>query len=295
MKLSDIGQLNEDKELSKFGVARIKREDIPGTMKYVSDLLAIPRTELFPLGSTGKIADSGDIDLAVDLNKYNPEHIDKVMKAHGYKGTYNKSNKVGSYTIPIKGEEGKGYVQVDFMFTPNPEWAKFSYFSAGEGSKFKGVVRTVLLASVAAAALNEPGVDYFEYLPDGKLGARAGRTLDLHQGLRRIHQYRPKKLSGDGYHKHMKTVSPEDFTKMYPGVNIKSGQTNVDNPEKVVKSLFGKGVTPDDVQSAEQVMHLIKSRFTPEVQKKIFKLAASRLKAYKGKVRLPEEIESLIQ
>lgn len=292
MKLLDIGQVNEGgNATAAYGVGRIKREDISGTIKYVSDLLSIPRGELHLIGSTGKLADSGDIDLGVDLNQYNPEHIDKVLKAHGYNGKYNKGNKVGSYSIPVKGDPTNGFVQVDFMFTTNPDWAKFSYHSPGEGSRYKGAVRTVLIAS-AAAVINEPGTDYFEYTPTGDLSARVGRTFDLHQGLRRVHQYRPKNVAGDGYAKSMKNVSPEEFLTMHPGVNVKPGQMLNDNPEKVVKTIFGKGVTPDDVQSAEQVLHLIKTRFTPEMQKKVFKLAAARLKAQRGKIRLPPEIEN---
>lgn len=294
MKLLDIGHINEGGTATEqYGAGRIKREDIPGTIKYVSDLLSIPRQDLHIIGSTTKIADSGDIDLGVDLNKYNPEHIDKVLKAHGYNGKYNKSTKVGSYSVPVKGEKGKGYVQVDFMFTTNPDWAKFAYHSAGEGSRYKGAVRTVLL-SAAAAVINEPGTDYFEHQPDGELTARVGRSLDLHQGLVRKYQYRPKKVSGEGYLKAMKSVSPEEFATIHPGVNVKTGKMLQDKPEQVVKAIFGKGVTPEDVQSAEQVLHLIKSRFTPEVQKKIFKIAAARLKSQAGKVRLPPEVEAAL-
>lgn len=297
MRLYEIKKISEDSDLD-LGLGtnqgtRIKREDIPGTIKYISDLLAIPRGELHPLGSVGKIADSGDIDLGVDINKYNPEHLDKVMKAHGYTGSYDKERKVATYTIPVKGDPSKGRVQLDLMYTTNPDWAKFSYYSAGEGSRYKGIVRTVLLTSVAAI-VNEPGTDYLEYTDKGDVSARVGRTMDLHAGIRRVHQYRPKLEAGDGYEKSMKTVSPEDFIKMHPGVNVKNGQMLVDAPDKAMKILFGKGVTPEEAQSAEQVLHLIKTKFTPDQQKRIFKISAAKLKDQVGKTRLPPEIEEYL-
>lgn len=292
MKLEHFRSIvNEDsKALAHLGTKRIDRNDINPTIKFVSELVGIPRNELHPLGSVGKIADSGDIDLGLDINRYHHQHIDRVIKSHGYEGYYDSNRKVGSYAIPIKGDKENGLVQVDFMFTPNPEWAKFSYFSPGEGSRYKGAVRTVLLTAVAAV-LNEPGTDHFQYLENGDLSVRVGRSLDLPSGLKRVFQYRPKNVVGDGYQKQMKSISPEDFKKMHPDVQVKDGKMIIDDPEKVVKTLFGKGVTPNDVESAEQVMHLIKKTFTPDMQKKIFKIASNRLAHLRGKISLPPELD----
>lgn len=294
MRLTELSNVFEGgKALADIGVRRIKKGDILPTIKHVSDVTGIPEEDLHQLGSVGKTESSGDIDLGVDVNKFNAEHIDALLKSKGIAGSYNKGNKVGSYAFPIKGDPENGYVQVDFMYTTNPEWAKFSYFSAGEGSRYKGVVRTVLINSVAAI-LEEPGVDYFEYLPKGELSVRVGRSLDLSSGLKRLYQYRPKKISGEGYLKSMKSVSPEDFKKMFPHVQVKGGKSLIDDPEKVLKVLFGRGTTSKDVESAEQVIHLIKQKFTREQQAKIFRVAASRLRDKKGQIRLPPEIEEYL-
>lgn len=295
MKLEDIALTEASDALAKsHGTGRIKRADINPTIKHIADLLGASRGDFHPLGSVGKLEDSGDIDLAVDLNKYRPEHVDRVLKAAGVEGYYDKERQVGSYAVPVRGEkDGKEKVQVDLMYTANPEWAKFSYFSAGSGSRYKGAVRTVLLGAVAAS-LNEPGTDHFVYAPNGEIIVRAGRSLHLPSGLKRVYQYKEKKVVGDGYAGPMKNVSPEDFAKMHPDVTVKGGNLLIDDPEKVVKVLFGKGVTPDQVESAEQVLHLIKRNFTPDQQKKIFRIAASKLKHLSGKVRLPPEIEGAL-
>jgi len=278
--------------VKEAGVTRINKKDIPSTITHVSKLTGVPKKDLIPLGSTGKAATSGDIDLAVDINKYDPAEIHaKMMKAVDGEGVLNKATKIGSYAVPIRGNAEKGKVQVDLMYVPNTEYAQFSYYSEGEGSKYKGSVRTLLLMGVAAA-LNQKGTDHFSYSKDGELIIRAGRTLDLNQGLRRIFQHRPKKKKGDGYLKTMKSIPIEDFKKQFPDVEVKGGQVIVDSPEKVVKALFGSGVTPNDVRTAEQVLHLIKKKFDEEQQKRIFQFAKSRIGDKLGKsVRLPRELQ----
>ena len=199
MKLNElVPEKKGGHALSSAGVVRIKRGDIPSTVKYASELAGIPKKDLHLIGSTGKTETSGDIDVAVDMNEYNPVTIHERMieKLGEERCVYNGGTKVASYAVPIRGDEEKGLVQVDFMYTTNPEWAKFSYFSAGENSKYKGAIRTLLLAAVAAS-IQEKGTDHFEYDPDSKeLIIRAGRSVDLGQGLRRIFQHRPKRKDG---------------------------------------------------------------------------------------------------
>lgn len=294
MKLVEVKPIFEgNKALSDLGISRIKREDIPSTINHFCELASISKEDLHVIGSTEKLATSGDIDLAIDSNRFNPEHIDAMMRSKGIVGKYNKGLQVASYAIPIKGDKNNGLVQVDLMFSPNVEWAKFAYHSPGEGSRFKGAVRTVLLSAVAAI-LNEPGTDHFDY-DGGELVTRAGRTLHLPTGLKRIFQYRPRNTAGDGYLMSMKNIEVDDFKKMYPNVELRGGRMNVDDPQKVIKILFGSGVTPKDVESAEQVIHLIKKKFSKQDQDQIFKIAAKRLKDLRGKARLPQEIEDAFE
>ena len=293
MRLFEINPIFESgKALSEVGTKRIKRDDIPATIEHISSLMSIPKEDLHPLGSVGKIASSGDIDLAVDSNKFNPEHIQALMVNKGIYGMYDSKSRIASYAIPIRGDEKNGMVQVDLTFTPNPEWAKFSYFSPGEGSRYKGIVRTVLLSSVASV-LNEPGTDHVDY-DNGELVVRVGRTIDLPTGLKRVFSYRPKRIEGEGYVKGMKNLEPDDFKKMYPDVELRGGKMVIDDPQKVVKALFGSSVTPKDVESAEQILHHIKKKYNKQDQDRIFKIAARRLRGEKGKIRLPQEVEQFI-
>lgn len=269
-------------------VKRINKMDIPATIKYVSRIAGIPVKDLHPLGSVGKQDTSGDIDLAVDINLHNPESTHKQMlKALGDEaGVYNKGTKVGSYAVPIKGE-GKDLVQVDFMYTPNPIWAQFSYFSAGDKSKYKGVIRNVLLAAVAAT-LDEKGKDVFKYDGD-ELIVRVGRGIDMNVGLKRLFQMRPKKKSGEGYVKTMKRVTADDIRAAYPDLEFDGSDLVIDDPKEAVMMLFGPSVEPSDVDTAEEVLALIK-RFPEERRDKVMKIAQNRMKEYKGKIAVPEEL-----
>jgi len=287
MKIQEVAQKTGGYALKDFNVTRIKKQDIAATIKYVSKLTNIPTKDLHKVGSTGKMATSGDIDLAVDSTKYDPKKIHHNLQEI-VPSDFNHGTNIGSYAVPIRGIENKGAVQVDLMFTPDVEWAKFAYHSEGDGSKYKGAVRAILLSAVAAS-LNKPNMDHFEYDND-QLIIRAGRTIDLSQGLRRVFQYRPKRKDGSGYLKNMKAVPIEDFKSMFPQVNVKGGQVTISDPEKVVKILFGGSATPKDVNTAEHILQLIKRKFSSEEQDKIFSFAAKRAKYLATKMRLPPEI-----
>ena len=287
MKLSEIKFIKEGGAAAKqWGVGRVNKGDIAATIKYVSKIAGIPVKDLHPLGSVGKSPTSGDIDLAVDLNKHDMSAVhDKVMQHVDDEGVLNKGTKIGSYAIPIQGNTGK--VQVDLMFVDNVDWASFAYYSAGADSKFKGVIRTLLLIGVASA-MNEPGTDHFEY-DDGELIIRAGRTMDLTKGMRRIFQHRPKKKSGEGYLKTMKSVPVDEFKKMFPDVKISGDNVIIDDPKTVVQILFGEGTKVSDVRTAEQVLKLIK-KFDKKKQREILSNTKRRAKTLGNKMKLPEEL-----
>lgn len=290
MLIQEIVEKTGGYAMKDAGVSRIKKVDIPATIKYVSTLSGIPIKDLHKVGSVGKVSDSGDIDLAVDSTKYNPTEIhNKMILALDGVGTYNSANKIASYAIPIRGKEGNNKVQVDFMFTPNVEWAKFSYHSEGENSKYKGAIRAILLAAVATTK-HEPGIDHFEYDKDGELLVRVGRSFDLSQGLSRIFQHRPKRKDGTGYLSTLKSVSKDDFKVLFPDLSLSNDKLLIDDPNKVVKVLFGGNTTPNDVRTAEQIIHLIKKKFDDDKQNKIFKAAARRAKGIVSKMKLPPEI-----
>lgn len=283
--------------LKDANVNRIKKEDVPATIRYVAKISGIKLQDLHPLGSTGKTATSGDIDLAVSIQDYDPEKVhERIITAlddalGGGKeryGVFNKGTKVGSYAVPIKGYTSE-LVQVDLMYVPNTEWAKFSYFSAGDASKYKGAIRNILLAA-AAASLNEKGKDTFVY--DGEeLIVRVSRGIDPNVGLKRIMQMRPRKKTGQGYVKTMKKASAEEIKQMFPDLEFDGSNLIVDDPAEVVKIIFGPKTTPKDVESVEKILSLIKT--LPKKRKeKIFDIAKKRADALQKKgFNLPTELE----
>jgi hypothetical protein len=291
MKLIDLKNIYEGgAATSKWGTTRINKEDIPATIHFVSNVSGIPEKDLHPLGSVGKMPTSGDIDLAIDSNKYNTEEIhQKMMKHIDGKGLFNKGTKVGSYAIPIAGDPSKGQVQLDFMPVQNTKYAKFIYHSPGTKSKYKGATRTILLMSIASS-INEPGMDHFEYHPEtNELIIRAGRSIELPKGLKRIFQHRPRKKSGEGYLKNMKSIPIEKFKEMFPDIEVADGNVVIDDPQEILEVLFGPGVRPRDVGSAEQIIQLIKQRFPEEKQQTIFDRAAQRIEH--AKLPVPEEMQ----
>jgi hypothetical protein len=132
---------------------RINQSDVPATVAWLEQLtgLQFPRDRW--LGSTGKAATSGDMDLAVDTNEMSKEQLaatltqwivsHKLPPAEWIK----KGGEVHLRT-PIQGRPDLGYVQTDFMFFPNLDWGTF-YYNQGAGSAYKGMNRAVLMSSLA--------------------------------------------------------------------------------------------------------------------------------------------------
>lgn len=292
MRLNEITEKKGGYALKTLGVTRIRKEDIPATVQYVSNIIGIPADDMKTLGSVGKTATSGDIDVALDLSKYNGDQIHRLLlNTLGQdKGTYNAGTKIGSYAIPIAGDPANGLVQFDLMYVPNPAWAEFSYFSAGDESRYKGAIRNILLANVAKA-LDEPGVDAFVYDDNGDLIVRAGRGLSPSLGLKRMYQMRGKHKKTGAWLKTMKNVSPMDIKREFPDLQFDQGHWVIDDPKKVVGVLFGPDTKPSDVNTVEQIISLIKQRFSREKAQKIFDGAKERASKLADKMEIPPELQ----
>jgi hypothetical protein len=150
--LLEGGNVFKDAE-GKPLTGRINQSDVPATVAWIEQLtgLEFPRDRW--LGSTGKAATSGDMDLAVDLNEITKDQLaaklmqwiasHKLPPAEWIK----KGGEVHLRT-PIQGRPELGYVQTDFMFFPNLDWGTF-FYSGGEDSAYKGMNRNVLMSSIA--------------------------------------------------------------------------------------------------------------------------------------------------
>ena len=138
---------------------RITRSEIPTTITYLEketgvDFSTDKDEEGVPirwLGTTGRKADSGDLDLSVDANEINKtEFADKLRTIFGKESVKLSGDNVHLKT-PINGDPDNGFAQTDFMFSANPKFQQGSMIGSGADSPFRGEHRHILLSSIARA------------------------------------------------------------------------------------------------------------------------------------------------
>jgi hypothetical protein len=130
---------------------RISRENVVATVQWLEQLTGLGLQDNM-LGSTGRAATSGDLDLGVDSTKISKDVLIKQLLKRGVKADdIKKSGDAVHLKTPILGDPSNGYVQTDFMFSDNPTLQQFALMGGSEGSQFKGVHRAILMASIAKA------------------------------------------------------------------------------------------------------------------------------------------------
>lgn len=135
---------------------RITLKQIPKTLKFLTKVSQLPIKDNV-LGSVGKKASSGDIDVAVDASEITKDELMARLSAWAQqagldpKDHVKKSGISVHFLTPVEGDSNKGYVQTDFMFHDNPHWMKFSMHSAGDASEYSGADRNLLMSSIAKA------------------------------------------------------------------------------------------------------------------------------------------------
>lgn len=238
------------------GTSRANKAQVEQALAATAKALKLPLETLQKqaLGSvhlvlSGHKKDAGDIDIAIPEDQM--ERFDQLMRA-SFEGTLNKGTGVGSYAVPVDG----GKVQVDLMFSPDVEWAKFIYSSEhGRKSAYPGAVRNILMMTAVANTRKE-GEDAIKKDGDQVI-ARATRSLKLQGGLERL--FKAAKVKKDGtYTKGLEKVEPKDLEAHLGKGKFKPEADVITDPKKVVEWLFGKGVGAKDVETAEQVVALIK-------------------------------------
>ena len=138
---------------------RIKQSEIPGTIQYLEKVTGLDFTmdkdeagvPIKWLGTTGRKADSGDLDLSVDANEVNKDELAaKLISAFGKESVKKTGDSVHLKT-PIDGDESNGFAQTDFMFSTNPKFQQGSMLGGVADSPYRGEHRHILLASIARA------------------------------------------------------------------------------------------------------------------------------------------------
>ena len=152
MQINEGGNVFKDAQGQPL-TQRINRADVPATVAWLEKITGIKFPQDRWLGSTGRAATSGDLDMAIDANKLNKDQVaaklSQYIQSQGQdpREWVKKSGEVHLRT-PIAGNPKNGYVQTDFMFFPNLDWGTF-FYAGGTDSAYKGVVRNVLMSSLA--------------------------------------------------------------------------------------------------------------------------------------------------
>ena len=154
---------------------RINREEIMPTVKWLERITGLDFTSDvddagYPvkwLGTTGRKASSGDLDLSVSESDSTKEQLknrliqwalDSGISPNDIMNTkVDRANWIQlagdnvHFRAPIMGDEKNGYVQTDFMFSGDPTWQQWSMRGGLADSPYRGMHRHVLLASIARA------------------------------------------------------------------------------------------------------------------------------------------------
>jgi hypothetical protein len=152
MILREGGNVFKDQDGNSL-TQSIDQSQVPATVHFLEQItgLEFPRDRW--LGSTGRVATSGDLDLAVDLDQVSKDDLTARLTAWANESKLNPEEWVKKkgevhFRSPIAGRPQNGFVQVDFIFLHNLDWGTF-YYAGGENSSYRGMHRNVLLSSLA--------------------------------------------------------------------------------------------------------------------------------------------------
>lgn len=270
-----------------LNLSRIKREDINATLRHVSDTLDIPYEYMVQnlLGSAGKQADSGDLDIALDDTLYSKQSLreiaDKVRAISGNGFVHTKTLKGGQIQTvwPIlfnNYRDLSGLVQVDFILG-NAEWLSFTHYSPGlDRSPYKGV-----FVSQCLGVLAKMKRDWV--WPEGAYNDEreweVSWAYNLEKGLRRRWRCR-KQLD-----QNLSEVNPDWFETHCPVVPPRFVRTGyITNPQEAVRIILGNGILPSHIETFEQLWDVCKrtrtqefmDELTPRFQKSFLKSGGKR-------------------
>jgi hypothetical protein len=146
------------------GVGAIHITEIQPTLQALEKVLGID-LQNNALGSVGKKEFSGDIDVALNIPAEEiPAFVEKLKTMPEILEVTKSSVimtkvKIHDYdeSKQVEGKDRTGFVQIDFM-PGDPDWMKVYYHSPhekgvsddGRSSKYKGIHRNIMLASIAA-------------------------------------------------------------------------------------------------------------------------------------------------
>lgn len=266
----------------EFSLQRIKRENINFTLKYVADNLPISFDYMVKnlLGSAGKQADSGDLDIALDDALYSKQtlrDIAEIIRQRSGNGYVKTKTLKGGQIQTVWAIVGQGgLVQVDFILG-NAEWLKFTHYSPGlDRSPYKGV-----FVSQCLGVLAKMKRDWI--YPEGAIKDdrewEISWAYNLEKGLRR--RWRCRKQPDQN----LSEVDPDWFETNCPVVPPRFVRTGyITNPQEAVRILLGNGILPTHIETFEQLWDVLKrtrsqefmNELTPRFHKSFFRSGGKR-------------------
>jgi len=232
---------------------RINKADIAPTIQWLETITGLPLVDN-TLGSVGKKATSGDLDIAVDQKAIGKDQLysrllawlqkqgipqNELINTSKFKGGWlDKTGISVHFKTPIIGNVQRGFVQTDFMFGDDIEQMKFGLHSAGDASKYSGADRNLLMSSIAKSQgdlkyswqkglMNRQTEQVLTTNPDAIAAALLGQgatrqDLDSVESIMSwLHTNNPKRIE------FLRSLAP----KLRDTTNKKPGQIKVDNEE----------------------------------------------------------------
>lgn len=242
--------------------SRINQENVEATLKDVYEkvlpLLKVKKEDTAVLGSTGKKkagGSSGDIDLAIDMThtKFNdPKDFIKFAEKVADELNVEAESMMGlnlcSYRWPIANVDGKQegeYVQLDLMPTTDIELMKWGMYSPHEDEyEYKGTVRNEFLNAIASFV----DMDIEETYTDPETGKEKPLIWTKYS-------YIPQ----SGLFRNKLSKKPISAKKLFNKTPKKINSTFItSDPKKIVSTILGPGVKPEDVLTADDVFKYFK-------------------------------------
>jgi hypothetical protein len=257
------------------GVGPIHISEIEPTLDALEKALGIDLKNNV-LGSVGKKDFSGDIDVAIQVEPDAIPDLVKKIEATPLVLDLAKSSVIMTKVKIVNYDQSKqttkprtGFVQVDFM-PGDPGWMKTYYHSPSqEESKYKGVFRNIMIATIAAILDRK---DSEEKIEDGRPLESERWMWSPTDGLVRIRRTPVPKANGQGFTKKNKNEIINDPIK---------------DPAGIAKALRLSG--PKDLNSYESIKAAIEDSYPQDMVDNILQSFAKN-----GQVRdigVPDDIE----
>jgi len=269
------------------GVGAIHVSEITPTLQSLEKVLGIDLLNNV-LGSVGKKQFSGDIDVALNIPAEDiPAFYEKLKTIPEIIDTSKSSVimtkvKIQDYddSKEVDGKDRTGFVQVDFM-PGDPDWMKVYYHSPheagmsddGRSSKYKGMHRNIMVASIAAVFNRE---NRGNQLPDGRYEETEMFMFSPRDGLVRVNRTPVPRKDGNGFTAKNKNT-------------IIAGPWKTDEQIADVLNL-GDG---DVLYSLETLVDAVTQNFTDEDKNTIFANFANN--AQVGAVGIPDELKDYVK